>query len=272
MSATTILEVSGADAAAGVTDAEFRRLLGIPRGREVAEEISERADLARRWYAAHGRPFVAARRMALRSAAPESVTLETGDVIGGAALAERLREGEAHALVALAVSAGPEVAAEAARLWADDRPDESYFLDRFAVAIAEQLVWQASAALCGDATAAGEGLLPHLSPGCGRWEISAQHELMALLRAETLPRRTVARPEGGEDEEDEEDGQPVMVLGPMTLLASGALKPQHSLLAALGVAGRAIVATPESSCRRCDLPRCRYRRAPHARDGRSKGD
>ncbi len=266
MSVATVLAVSGAAAAAGVTDAEFRRLLGIPRGREVAAEIRERAELARRWYAEHGRPFVAVRRVALRSAAPGSVTLETGEVITGAALAERLRDGEAHALVVLAVSAGPEVAAEAARLWADDRPDESYFLDRFAAAIAEQLVWQASAVLCGDATAEGEGLLPHLSPGCGRWEISAQHELMALLCAEPMSRSSAAPPAGGEDE------QPVLEFGPMTLLASGALKPQHSLLAALGVACRAIVATPESSCRSCDLARCRYRRAPYARDGRPKGD
>jgi hypothetical protein len=261
-----MLAVSAADAAAGVTDAEFRRLLGIPRGREVADEIDERAGLARRWYAAHGRPFVALRRMALVGATPQSVTLETGEAIGGAALAERLRDNEAYALVALAVSAGPEVAAEAARLWADDRPDESYFLDRFAAAVAEQLVWQASAALCGDATTAGEGLLPHLSPGCGRWEISAQHQLMALLCAGQSPQSRATPAAAGED------GPPVLVLGPITLLASGALKPQHSLLAALGVTRRAIVATPESSCRSCDLARCRYRRAPHARDGRYHGD
>jgi hypothetical protein len=266
MSAATILAVPAAVAAAGVTDDEFRRLLGIPRGREVAAEIDQRAGLARRWYAEHGRPFVALRRMALHRAAPGSVTLETGEVINGAALAERLRDGEAHALVVLAVSAGAEAAGEAARLWADDRPDESYFLDRFAAAITEQLVWQASAALCGDATAAGEGLLPHLSPGCGRWEISAQHELMSLLCAEAEPRSAAARPADGDP------GQPVLKLGPMTLLASGALKPQHSLLAALGVASRAIVTTPESSCRSCDLTRCRFRRAPYARDGRSNGD
>lgn len=258
MSATRMLSVSAIDAASGVADAEFRRLLGIPRGREVTAEIDERAGLARRWYAARGRPFVAARRLALRSAGPGSVTLETGEVLTGAALAERLRDGEAHALVVLAVSAGPEVAAEAARLWADDRPDEAYFLDRFAAAVAEQLVWQASAALCGDATAADEGLLPHLSPGCGRWEIEAQHQLMALLCAdEPWPRVDPSADTG--------DGLQELALGPMTMLASGALRPQHSLLAALGVARRAIVATPESSCRSCELTRCRFRRAAYAR-------
>jgi hypothetical protein len=194
------------------------------------------------------------------------VTLETGEVIGGVALAEGLHAGEAHALIALAVSAGMEVAAEAARLWADDRPDESYFLDRFAAAVVEQLVWRASALLCGVATAAGEGLLPHLSPGCGRWDISAQHQLMALLTSSESP-AAAAMPSPAEDGPTRR-----AVLGPLTLLESGALKPQHSLLAALGVTRRAIVATPESSCRSCDLGGCRYRRARCALEARSRGD
>jgi hypothetical protein len=263
VSAATILRISAGDAAAGVSDAEFKRLIGIPRGRDVPEAVSERSGLARQWYGAHGRPFVATRRVELREIGAESVTLEAGEVIAGAALAERLRDGEAHALVALAVSAGGEVADETARLWADDRPDESYFLDRFAAAVTEQIVWQASAALCGDATAAGEGLLPHISPGCGRWEITAQQPLMALLLGASPPAGRDADPAG-------HDPDGVMIIGPLTLLETGALRPQHSLLAALGVTRRAIVATPESSCRSCDLRHCRYRRARYAR-GSSSG-
>jgi hypothetical protein len=266
MSETRILPVSAADAAAGVSDSEFQRLLGVPRGREMAAELSERAGLARSWYQQHGRPFVAVRRIGLLETGSGSVTLDTGDVIDGAALAERLRAGAAHAVVALAVSAGHEVADQAARLWADDRPDESYFLDRFAAAIAEQLVWRASAVLCGDATASDEGLLPHLSPGCGRWEIAAQHQLMALLRG------TPARTAHAATPAPARESYGGVSIGPLTLLESGALKPQHSLLAALGVARRAIVATPESSCRSCDLAHCRYRRARYTRDVRSQGD
>jgi len=252
------LLISAQDAADGVSTAEFQRLLGIPRGRDMASELVERADAARGWYAAHGRPFVATRRIGLREIGDESVILETGDHIGGAALADRLREGDAHGLVVLAASAGPEVATEAARLWADDRPDESYFLDRFAVAVAEQLVWQASAALCSDALSTGEGLLPHLSPGCGRWDIAAQHQLMALLTGATASEDRAAVTAAGV-------ARAASTLGPLTLLDSGALEPQHSLLAALGVTRRAIVATPESACRSCDMARCRYRRAGYAR-------
>jgi hypothetical protein len=62
------------------------------------------------------------------------------------------------------------------------------------------------------------------------------------------------------------DSEHCMTIGPVTLLESGALRPQHSLLAALGVTRRAIVSTPESSCRSCDLAHCRYRRARYARD------
>ncbi len=90
MNDPTILSVAASDAAAGVSDAEFTRLLGIPRGREVSEEVGERAALARQWYVEHGRPFVAVRRAGLRAVGPQSVTLETGEVIEGAALAERL--------------------------------------------------------------------------------------------------------------------------------------------------------------------------------------
>jgi hypothetical protein len=265
MNGPTILSVAASDAAAGVSDVEFTRLLGIPRGREVSQEVSERAALARHWYVEHGRPFVAVRRAGLRAVGPQSVTLETGEVIEGAALAERLVAGEAHALVAIAVSAGREAADEAARLWADDRPDESYFLDRFAAAVTEQLVWHASAALCGDATAADEALLPHLSPGCGRWEISAQHQLMALLLGGSMPGDRAADAAG-------HDPGGCMTIGPLTLLETGALRPQHSLLAALGVTRRAIVSTPESSCRSCDLAHCRYRRARYARDSVLRGD
>jgi hypothetical protein len=263
VSVATILPVSPVDAAAGVSDTEFKRLIGIPRGRDVPHEVAERASLARRWYVEHGRPFVAARRAGLREIGSDSVVLETGEVIEGAALAERLRSGEAHALVALAVSAGSEVAEEAARLWADDRPDESYFLDRFAAAVVEQLVCRASAILCGEATAAGEGLLPHLSPGCGRWDIAAQHQLMALLLG--------VSPGGRRTEAPALDMEPSSgpTLGPVMLLETGALRPQHSLLAALGVTRRAIVSTPESSCRSCDLARCRYRRAGYAGDSGS---
>jgi hypothetical protein len=244
---TAVLTVTGAELVAAVPDREYLRLLQLPRNRPLDGDLRARADGARDWYARHGRPFAATRRVGLGPLGAATVTLETGEVLSGAALADRLRTGEAHAIVALAASAGPEVAAEAARLWATERPDEAFFLDRLAVAATERLVFWAAAALCRESASAGETLLPHLSPGCGHWDLAEQHRLMWLLTGR-------ASGNGAPDEEAS--------LGPVRLLPSGALDPQHSVLAVFGVTRRVLAPTPEDLCRSCDLDPCAFRRAP----------
>jgi len=239
VNAPDILSVAAEEIATGVPEREYRRLLGIPRDRVLPGELADGTQRARRWYALHGRPFVAVRCVELRAVGPASVTLATGDVITSVALADRLHDGEAHALVVLAASAGLEVAEETARLWTAGRPDEAYFLDRLAAVITESLVPWTSARLCRAFSPRHERLLPHLSPGCSNWDLADQQRLMRLL--------------GGRG-----------TCGPMTVLASGALQPQYSLLAALGVTRRSQVATREPSCRRCDLDPCSFRRVPCA--------
>ena len=240
MTGAVPLPASAADLAAAVPEPEYLRLLGLPRGRVLEGELLERASQARAWYAQHGRPFVATRRAEVVTLEPPVVRLEAGAIFESAPLARRLSEGEAHALLALAASAGPEVAAETKRLWAADRPDEAFFLDRLAAAVTERLVLWASATICRLSEPARETLLPHLSPGCGHWDLADQHRLMALLTGEA-------------------NGT---TLGPVELLPSGALQPQHSVLAALGVTRRSVAATPEALCRSCDLDPCAFRRAP----------
>lgn len=244
-----------ADVTASVADEDYRRLLGVPRDAELPEAVESGAAAARRWYATHGRPWIAARRHAVASIESDAVVLDGGVRVPGERLAARLARNDAHALVAVAVSAGREVADEATRLWGADRPDESYFLDRFATAVVEALLWRASAVLCGQSMDADEWLVPHLSPGCGGWEIGAQRQLFELTGG------AVVVPLG----ESGEPGATVGTLGPVELLDTGSLRPQHSVLAALGVTRRAIVATPEGACRTCGRPRCRYRRLPRAR-------
>jgi hypothetical protein len=245
--AAEIMAVRADQLVAAVPQREFRRLLGLPRGRAVSDDLVDRENAARGWYAAHGRPFVAMRRLPLREVGEQSATLATGDVLESTVLAERLRIGEAHAVVVLAASAGPEVAREAERLWAEGRPDEGYFLDRLAATVAEQLVFHAAASICPRSSDRREWPLPHLSPGCGHWDISGQHGLMRLLLG--------LRP--GEDAGGAS-------CGPIALLESGMLEPQHSLLAAFGVTHGAYVATAEAACRSCDLDPCDQRRVPHA--------
>src|SRR5262249_59682757 len=115
------------------------------------------------------------------------------------------------AVWARAVSAGREVAAEIARAWADDRPDEAYFLDRFAAAVAEALVRAASGDECRALSGRGETIGEPHSPGCSAFAIADQHRLMALL--------------GGESSTEER-----VALGPIELLPRGALAPPHSPL------------------------------------------
>ncbi len=246
---TVTLSPGAAEIAAAVPEREYLRLLQLPRGRALEGDLLHCAEGARGWYSAHGRPFAATRRVGLLAVGPTTASLDTGAVLSGAALADRLRTGEAHAIVALAASAGREVAEETARLWASDRPDEAFFLDRFAVAVTERLVFWSAASLCRDSEPEVETLLPHLSPGCGHWDLADQHRLMALLTGLAS-----------------DDGAPTAAvsLGPIRLLSSGALDPQHSLLAALGVTKRTFAVTPEGFCRSCDLDPCAFRRAPFA--------
>jgi hypothetical protein len=57
-------------------------------------------------------------------------------------------------------------------------------------------------------------------------------------------------------------GGAATTLGPLELLSSGALRPQHSVLAALGVTRRAASSSAADLCRSCDLDPCAFRRAP----------
>ena len=179
------------------------------RGRPASRARTD----ARAWYAEHGRPFAASRRIDVKRVSASVVRLADGSALRSEALADGLRATRGHAVVVLAVSAGREVAAEASRLWASDRPDEAYFLDRFAAAVTEALVLWAAGAECRAASEAGETLLPPLSPGCGRFEIGDQQCLARALGA--LPSGR-ADPQEGE----REAGAGRLRLGPLELLAT----------------------------------------------------
>jgi hypothetical protein len=251
MSPATVLSIAAAEVAAAVPEREYRRLLRLPRGRSLPVAMSERAQAARRWYAIHGRPFVATRLEGLRAIGPGEVQLQSGPPLRSEALAARLRAGSAHALMVAVASAGPEVADEARRLWGAGRLDEAYFLDRLAAAIAEGLLVHVSSAACRSLVPRRERLLPHLSPGCGDWDLADQRRLMQLLAARGDPPRPATRD----------------ACGPVTLLASGALSPQHSVLAAFGVTyhAGAAVSVAAATCRSCKREPCDFRRVPFQR-------
>jgi hypothetical protein len=227
-----------AQLAAEVEPREFNRLLGIPRDRELEGLLAERADWARGWYAANGRPYLAARRHGIVMLGTDIVRLESGVELGGRAFTDHLRRYGAHAMVGMAVSAGVEVDVACDEMWKDGRPDEGYFLERFAVAVVERLIFAVTLGSCQAAEEGQETLTPHLSPGCGEWELSQQHVLWTTIFPENA-------------------------LGPIRLLESGGLSPKNSILAAAGVTRTAVAASPLDACRSCRLTRCGFRRAPY---------
>lgn len=78
MNASVAFEPSARELVEAVSDAEYARLLGLPRTRALEGDLALRAQAARAWYAANGRPWVAARRSAIARLDAESVALETG--------------------------------------------------------------------------------------------------------------------------------------------------------------------------------------------------
>lgn len=242
MSALATLEPDAREVVAAIADEELARLLGLPRHRPFEGAIVERAQGARRWYAAHGRPRIVARRSGIASLESGAVRFDNEIELADPAPAERLRVGRAHAALAVAITAGSEVDVECERLWATDLPDEAFFLDRVATAAVERLVRIAAVELCRRGSLVGETALPHLSPGCGAWPIDGQFALWRWLTNHgTEP------------------------LAPFELLESGMTKPKLSLLALIGLTpdrDAPQVADARASCRACDLAPCSFRRAP----------
>jgi hypothetical protein len=242
VSALATLEPPAAEMAGQVTTEEYARLLLLPRHKLREETLAERAQSARVWYAANGRPWIGLRRVDIARLDAAGVSLATGHAFASPALAERLRAAESHAVVALAATAGPEAEAEYRRHWSEGRPDEGFFIERFAVGVTEQLVRHASAWACRTAEGAGETAVFHASPGCGSWPLEEQVKLMGVLTA------------GGDT-----------TVGPVRMWPTGALSPVHSVLALVGLTRQHVAPTPADACRSCDLTPCSFRRAPYRR-------
>jgi hypothetical protein len=223
--------------------AEYTRLLGYPRGWVLDGRARELADWARAWYRSHGRPWVYAREARALDVREQSVAIE-GHAFDSGRLRAVLRRADAHSVMLVAVSAGPELEAEAHRLWQDERPDEYFFLEVFGSAVVEQLTAATGARLCAWAETEGMAVLPHYSPGYPDWDIAEQRALLDLIArggARSLP--------GGID-----------------VLDSGALRPKKSLLAVFGVtrhAKRLQRLTDLVPCENCSYEPCQFRRLPY---------
>jgi hypothetical protein len=223
-----------------VLPAEYHRLLGYPRDHEVSGRAEELAVAARRWYARHGRPWIYAREAQTLATESGAIFID-GEPFASSRLSATLRDAGAHAAVVVAVSAGPELEAEAQRLWREEKPDEYFFLEIFGSAVVEHLTTLAGARLCALAEDRQMAVLPHYSPGYPEWNIAEQPRLLHLLQPFPLP-------------------------GRIESLDSGALRPRKSLLAVFGLTRQTAGVRSLRElvpCQTCTFSPCQYRRMPY---------
>ena len=238
--------VSAARIARAVRPSEYARLLDLPVERLDEEPFGSMATAARDWYTAHGEPFRRVRRVALAGRTTEGVCVRPGSSeprareplvhLRSELLRRRLRMAEHDALVAVVASAGPSISEHASRTFPDD-PSAGWFLERFGVAVVEELVREVGA----DAR-----LLGPFAPGYVGWELAEGEALFELLRDDSTM--------------------------PVQLLPSGMLQPSHSVCVAFGVRAkgamdrtrlgrlRPLARRDESPCDTCSLVDCAWRR------------
>ncbi len=228
-----------------VQPAEYKRLLGYPPHALIEDRARELVDWARAWYAAHGRPWVYARLADSAAISGDGVVIN--DVaFQSKRLHKMFSDAAADGAILVAVGAGPELEAEAQRLWREGKPDEYFFLEIYGSAVVEHLVTGVGARLCSWADGHRQAVLPHYSPGYPEWDISQQRSLLELLR------RTSRQ------------SWP----SPIEVLDSGMLKPKKSLLALFGLTrhvDRVRRLTDLVPCENCSFGSCQYRRVSYRR-------
>ncbi len=195
-----------------IDNAEYARLLGYPRGHLLAGRGRELSEWARAWYGQNGRPSIYARLAESMEITESSVSIE-GESFSGPWLKKSLHQAGAHGAFLVAVTAGPELEAEAQRLWKLERPDEYFFLEIYGSAVVEHLRTLTGARLCAWADGHGVAVLPHYSPGYPEWDISEQPRLFALIQKN-----------GGRE-----------MPSKIEVFSTGMLRPKKSMLAVFGV-------------------------------------
>ncbi len=228
-----------------VQPAEYKRLLGFPRDRVLEDRSRELAEWARSWYAANGKPWVYARQAKSLSMINGSILID-GVSFHSERLQTTLHQAEADSAILVAVSAGPELEAEAQRAWLSEKPDEYFFLEIFGSAIVEHLMTMTGARLCAWAEGHKLAVLPHYSPGYPEWNIVEQAKLYALMK------QTAAQP----------------MPGNVDVLESGMLRPKKSLLAVFGLTRKTDNVrrlTDLVPCENCSFSTCQYRRTAYMR-------
>jgi hypothetical protein len=236
------MEIRDAAPHVDVDPIEYTRLLGFPRGHELEGRVLELATWAREWFAANGRPWVYARPSRDLSIDGDAIRVD-GVPFTSSRLRGLLDRAGAHAVMLVAVSAGPEIERQAHAAWLEEKPDEYFFLEMYGSAVVEHLTTMTGARLCAWADSASMAVLPHYSPGYPDWDVSEQQPLHALIGADALP-------------------------GALDVFESGMLRPKKSLLAMFGITrhvDRVARLTELVPCESCSYGACQFRRVPYGR-------
>ena len=140
------IELGGLTTELNVAAEEYVRLLGYPRGRVLEGRARELADWAMEWYAENGRPWFYARQAESLEITGDSIAID-GVKFSSRRLKSTLEQAQAHSAILVAVGAGEEAEQEAGRRWAEEKPDEYFFLEVYASAVVEHLATATGARL-----------------------------------------------------------------------------------------------------------------------------
>jgi hypothetical protein len=236
-----MIQWSDAQPDVNVFESEYKRLLGFPADYSLDGRVRELADWARRWYAAHGKPWIYARAVPVELA-PGVMRFHHAE-FRVERLRQQLTDAETNTVFLAAVSAGSECEEMARYLWLENKPDEYFFLEIYGSAVVEHLIAQAGSRICSWAEENGRAVLPHYSPGYSGWDTADQVRLFEVIQsaAGRLP-------------------------GQLRVLSSGMLQPKKSLLAVFGLTERIDWVRQFANlipCENCSFSPCQFRRAPY---------
>jgi uncharacterized 2Fe-2S/4Fe-4S cluster protein (DUF4445 family) len=217
--------------------AALTRALGSPARRPLPEAMHETIDEALTLYEQHGQAWVWSRAVEIERIDNQSF-VAGGQRFHSELLASRYTSADAHAVIAMAVSAGHWVDGETEARWAD-RPDLAVVLDRLAAAVVQETMQAMTIELCRTAEAHELCLLPPYSPGYTGWSLDDQHRIARLLC-------------------DDESGPSASDL---EVLDSGMVRPKNTQLALFALSRGPTDDQMRAfhPCRSCDLRGCRFR-------------